>query len=74
MIILIELFNPLVTNGFSHAYQMDESTLILRGSGSDFSFLFHFSMKFMSANRIATDGTPRFAGLYGLSVTPSVVF
>ena len=26
-----------------------------------FSFLFHFSMKFILANRIAPDGTPRFA-------------
>ena len=32
-----------------------------RGIGSKFSFLFHFSMKFMSANRIALGGTPRFA-------------
>ena len=27
---------------------------------SNCSFLFHFSMKIMSANRIASDGTPRF--------------
>ena len=46
---------------FSYPYQMDESTIIFRGSGSDFSFLFHFSMKIMSANRITPDGTPRFA-------------
>ena len=39
--------NPLVTNGISHVYQMDKSTFIFRGSGSDFSFLFHLSMKFM---------------------------
>ena len=30
------LFNPLVTNGLSHPYQMDDSILILRGSGRDF--------------------------------------
>ena len=52
--------NPLVTNGLSHPYQMDESIFIIKGSGCDFSFLFHFSMKFMSENRIAPDGTPRF--------------
>ena len=28
---------------------------------SNFSFLFHFSMKFMKANRIAPDGTPHAA-------------
>ena len=53
--------NPYVTNGLSHTYQMDESTFNFKRSGSDFSFLFHFSMKFVSANRIASDGTPRFA-------------
>ena len=30
-------------------------------SGGDFSFLFHFAKTFMSANRIAPDGMPRFA-------------
>ena len=50
-----------MTNGLPHPYQMDESTFIFRGSGGDFSFLFHFSMNIMSANRIAPDGTPRFA-------------
>ena len=36
-------------------------------------FIFHFSMKFMKANRIAPDGTPRFAashqGLFCLSMS-----
>ena len=58
--------NPIVTNGLSHPYQMDEPIFILRGSGSDFSFLYHFSMKIMSANRIAPDVTPRFAILFCL--------
>ena len=35
---------------------MDQSTVIFRGSGGDVSF-----SKFVSANRIAPDGTPRFA-------------
>ena len=48
-------------DGLSHPYQLDESTFIFRGIRSNFSFLFHFSMKIMSANRIAPDGTPRFA-------------
>ena len=49
--------NPLVTIGFSHTYEMDESAFIFRGSGSDFAFLFHFSIKFMEANRIVPDGS-----------------
>ena len=40
-------FNALVTNGHSHLYHLDESTFIFRGLGSDFTFLFHFSMDFM---------------------------
>ena len=31
---------------------------LFRGIGSNFSFLFHFSMKIMKANRIAPDRTP----------------
>ena len=66
------LINPLVTNGFSHYYQLDESTFVLRGFGSIFvSFLFHFSMKFKRANRIAPGGTPRFAASHlGLFCLP----
>ena len=48
-------------NGFSHHYQLDESTFIFRGVRSDFYFLSHFSMKFLCAKRIAPDGPPRFA-------------
>ena len=40
-----------MTNGHSHPYQMGEPTFNFRGIRSDFSF--HFSMKFISANRIA---------------------
>ena len=35
-------------------------TFIYRGVRTNFSFLFHFSMKIKIANRIAPDGTPRF--------------
>ena len=48
-------------NGFSHHYQLGESTFIFRGARSDFYFLSHFSMKFLCANRIAPDGMPRIA-------------
>ena len=60
-------------NGFSHPYQLDESTLISRGLRSVFSILFHFLMKFLSANRNAPDGTPKNAvshlGLLCLSMS-----
>ena len=45
----------------SNRYQLGESTFIFRGARSDFYFLSHFSMKFLCANRIAPDGTPRSA-------------
>ena len=64
-------FNLFVTNKLSHTYQMDEPTFMFRVSGSDFSFSFHFSMHIMSANRIAPDGTPRFAASHlGLFCLP----
>ena len=55
------IVNPYVTNGLSHPYHLDESTFIFRNIRSNFSFLFHFSMKFIKANRIAPDGMPHFA-------------
>ena len=58
-------------NGFSHHYQLDESSFIFRGVRGDFPFLSHFSMKFLFANRIAPDGTPRFAASHlGLCCLP----
>ena len=43
----------------------------LRSSGVIFTFLFHFSMKFMPVNRIAPDGAPRFAASHlGLFCLP----
>ena len=58
------LFFPhfIENNGLSHPYHLHKSIFIFRCIGSIFfSFLFHFSMKIMSANRIAPDGTPRYA-------------
>ena len=60
--------------GFSHHYQLDESIFIFRGVRCDFHFfLYNFSMKFLCANRIDPDGTPRSAashlGLYCLSMS-----
>ena len=53
--------NPYLTNEFSHRYQLGESTFIFRGVRDEFYFLSHFSLKFLCANRIAPDGTPRSA-------------
>ena len=61
---ILESFNPLVANGLSNPYYLDESIFILSGVSSNFSFLSHFSMKFMEANRIAPEGTPCFAVSY----------
>ena len=54
--VYLELIYPLVTNGLLHRYQLDESITSFRGDRGNFSFLFHFSMKIVSANRIAPDG------------------
>ena len=63
--------NPYLTNGFSHHNQLDESTFFFRGVRSDFYFLSDFSMKFLCANRIALDGTPRSAASHlGLCCLP----
>ena len=63
--------NPLVTNGLSIPYHLDESIFIFRGIRSHFSFSIHFSMKIKSANRIAPDVTPRFAASHlGLFCLP----
>ena len=64
--------NPYLTNGFSHHYQLGESTFFFRGVRSVFLyFLSHFSMKFLCANRIAPDGTPRSAASHlGLCCLP----
>ena len=52
--------SSLVTKELSHPYHLDESTFDLRGIRINFSFLFHFSMKIMSGNRIDPDVTLRF--------------
>ena len=60
-----------MTNGLSHPYHLGDSTFIFRGIRSDFSFLFHFSMKLSLANRIAPDGMPRFVASHlGLFCLP----
>ena len=65
--------NPHMSNGFSHHYHLVGSTFFLGGVRCDFSFLSHFSMKFLYANRIAPAGTPRSAaahlGLYCLPMS-----
>ena len=60
--------NPYLTNRLSHHYHLGESTFnAFRGIRSDFEFLSHFSMKFLSANRIAPSGAILFEmGLFCL--------
>ena len=54
-----------------HRYQLGESTFIFGDIGCDLIFLFTFSMNFLQANRIAPDGTPRFAASHlGLFCLP----
>ena len=50
-------FNPYVTNGLSHSYHLDDITFFLRDIMSNFSFLFHFWMKYLSTNSIVPDET-----------------
>ena len=58
-----------MTNEISHPYNLDESTFNSRGIRS--YFFFHFSKKFVLANRIATDGMPHFAASHlGLFCLP----
>ena len=71
------LINPHVTNvtnGLFNPYHFDESVFIFKGIGGNCSFLFHFSMKIMSSNGIAPDGTLRFMasylGLFCLPMSP----
>ena len=55
-----------MTNVFSHRYQLGESTFIFW----DIRCVI-FSMNFLQANRIAPDGTPRFAASHlGLFCLP----
>ena len=65
--------NPLMMNGLAHHYHLGEPNFIIRGLRSDFEFLFHFSIKFLQANRIAPDWMPRSAashlGLYCLPMS-----
>ena len=68
---LLHGLNPYLTNGFSHHYQLDEPTFIFRDVWSIFYFSSDFSMKFLSANRIAPDGTLRIAASHlGLFCLP----
>ena len=68
-LISLGMFNPYMANGLAHHYQLGESTFILRDIRSDFAFLFHFWIKFLSASRIAPDGTPRSRTTWGYMYT-----
>ena len=44
--------NPLVMNGLSHPYQMDEYIFIFRGIRSNYSFIFHFYVSKQKSPRL----------------------
>ena len=50
----MKLFNPLVTNGISHPYDLDESTSILGASG----VIFHF-ISFFDEIHVSKQNSPR---------------
>ena len=54
-----QTFNPYLINGFSHIYQMDESTFIFRGVRSDFYFFISFFDVISLCKKNSPDGTPR---------------
>ena len=47
-----------MANGLACHYHLEMSTVLYRGIRSDFDIFFHFSMKFLQANRIAPGGKP----------------
>ena len=63
--------NPLVTNGLSHPYHLNKSTLILKGIRSNLSFLFPFFDEIHVSKQNRSDGTPRFVASHlGLFCLP----
>ena len=65
------LFNPLVTNGISHPYHLDDSTFSFRGNRSVFFYSIFRRKSVIKENRIAQDVTPRFAASHlGLFCLP----
>ena len=61
-------------NELSHPFHLDKSTFSFRGIRNGFSFLFHFLIKLMKANRIDPDGTPRFVASHmGLFCMPKAM-
>ena len=62
LIISSPTLNPLVTNGHSHPYHLDESTFIFRGIRSIlfFSFISFFDENHVSAKQNCPSGMPRF--------------
>ena len=57
------MFNPLVTDGLSHPYHLDESTLIFRGIRSNFSFF----ISYFDENRVSKQNNPRWDAAFATS-------
>ena len=77
------ILDPYLTHGFSHHYQLDESTFIFRGVRSDFLFFISFFDEIsLHENGISPDGTQRSAashlGLFCLPMShkrrPGLIF
>ena len=64
------LIYPYLTNGFSHQYQLGESTFISRGVRSEFCFLSNFSMNF----RQNKQNSPRWAAAFCAVTSWAILF
>ena len=59
-------FNPLVTNGFSHPYHLDQSTFVLRGFRSNFSFF--------DENLVSKQNSPRWDAAFCGVISGAILF
>ena len=67
---LANAVNLYLTNGFSHHYQLDESTFILRGVKSGFYFFYFFLISFFDEIFLCKQDSPRWASHLGLCCLP----
>ena len=66
----MENINPYLTNGFSHHYQLDESTFIFRGVKSDF-YLF---IKFFDDIPLSKQNSPRWDAAFCGVTSGAILF
>ena len=63
-------FNPLVTNGLSHCYHLDESTFIFRGIRSNFSFF----ISFFDENPVSKQNRPKWDAAFCGVTSGAILF